>query len=280
MVTVQESYSYCEEVIKIHSKTFYKAFSFLPEEKRRAVWAVYSFCRTVDDIVDEGERPLEELAIFKVQFQQFLKGEIPASEPMWIALQHVFQQFEMDEQAFLDMIKGQEMDLYKTHYVTIEELEYYSYHVASTVGLMLLPILAPEHKDVLREGAISLGIGMQFTNVLRDVREDLDRGRVYLPLSVMAEHGYTEDDLKKEVVDNRFIAAWESIALRAEVFYAKFNETLEHYPIDARMPVQLAAIYYREILNKIRKQKYKVFSSRAFVSSEEKGDLLKKIAVK
>lgn len=74
LVTVQESYSYCEEVIKIHSKTFYKAFSFLPEEKRRAVWAVYSFCRTVDDIVDEGERPLEELAIFKVQFQQFLKG--------------------------------------------------------------------------------------------------------------------------------------------------------------------------------------------------------------
>lgn len=104
----------------------------------------------------------------------------------------------MDEQAFLDMIKGQEMDLYKTHYETIEELEYYSYHVASTVGLMLLPILAPEHKDVLREGAISLGIGMQFTNVLRDVREDLDRGRLYLPLSVMDEHGYTEDDLKKK----------------------------------------------------------------------------------
>lgn len=280
LVTVQESYSYCEEVIKVHSKTFYKAFSFLPDEKRRAVWAVYSFCRTVDDIVDEGKRPLEELAVFKGQFKQFLKGEIPASEPMWIALQHVFQQFEMEEQAFLDMIKGQEMDLYKTHYETVEELEYYSYHVASTVGLMLLPILAPEHKELVRKGAISLGIGMQFTNVLRDIAEDLDRGRVYLPSGIMAEHGYTEDDLKKEVVDDRFIAAWENIALRAEVFYSKFNETLEHYPIDARMPVQLAAIYYREILNKVRKQNYKVFSSRAFVSSEEKGDLLKKIAVK
>ncbi|WP_082820720.1 phytoene/squalene synthase family protein [Fictibacillus phosphorivorans] len=279
MVTVQESYSYCEEVIKVHSKTFYKAFSFLPDEKRRAVWAVYSFCRTVDDIVDEGKRPLEELAVFKEQFKQFLNGKIPATEPMWIALQHVFQQFEMEEQAFLDMIKGQEMDLYKSHYETVEELEYYSYHVASTVGLMLLPILAPEQKELVRKGAIYLGIGMQFTNVLRDIAEDLDRGRVYLPSSIMAEHGYTEDDLKKEVVDNRFIMAWESIAMRAEVFYAKFNETLDHYPIDSRMPVQLASIYYREILNKVRKQNYKVFSSRAFVSSEEKGDLFKKIAV-
>jgi len=280
LVTVQESYSHCEEIIKVHSKTFYKAFSYLPEDKRRAVWAVYSFCRTVDDIVDEGDSPEKELAVFKAEFNQFLKGEIPAAEPMWIALQDVFHNFEMDHQAFLDMVKGQEMDLYKTHYETVEELQYYSYHVASTVGLMLLPILAPEQKDQLREGAIALGIGMQFTNVLRDIAEDLDRDRVYVPLKVMAEHGYTEEDLKNEVVDDRFIAAWESIALRAEVFYAKFNETLEHYPIESRMPVQLAAIYYREILNKVRKQHYKVFNGRAFVSSAEKGALLKQIAVK
>ncbi|TDL80705.1 phytoene/squalene synthase family protein [Peribacillus frigoritolerans] len=277
MVDLNLAYKQCEEVIQHHSKTFYKAFSLLPSKKRKAVWAVYAFCRIVDDIVDEGKKPKEELREFQEEFEGFLKGSFSHENFMWVALHDTFKQYEMDIQAFRDMIKGQGMDLVKIRYHSMDEVLDYSYHVASTVGLMLLPILAPRKIAVLREGAIALGLGMQLTNILRDIGEDLGRDRIYLPKDIMQKHHLTEMDLQKQTVTPEFISVWEHLAAEAEKQYDTAMLTMNEYPIHARAPVKAAGHFYRAILNKIRLNDYDVFGERNFVSNEEKHAILSQI---
>ncbi|WP_226670544.1 phytoene/squalene synthase family protein [Metabacillus litoralis] len=280
MVDVANAYRQCEQVIKYHSKTFYKAFSLLPEHKRKAVWAVYAFCRIVDDIVDEGSAPHEELAFFEKEFHLFLNGKIPQGNYhfMWVALHDSFTHYDLNKDAFLDMIIGQRMDLVKTRYNTVEEVLTYSYHVASSVGLMLLPILAPNKVEELREGAIALGLGMQLTNILRDIGDDLARDRIYLPRDLMDRYQYSEQNLQKGLMNQNFINLWEHLAKEAEQHYKKAMETMNEYPIYSRTPVKASAVLYGEILSKIRKKQYKVFDEKQYVSNEEKSIILSRIS--
>ncbi|WP_421381301.1 phytoene/squalene synthase family protein [Bacillus salacetis] len=271
---MKEAYQACEDIIKKHSKTFYKAFSFLPEENRNAVWAIYAFCRRVDDIVDESQNPEAELEKFKEEFSRFASGEHMSESPYWAALQDVFQRYQMELAPFEDMITGQEMDLSGRIYYSINDFESYCYHVAGTVGLMLLPVLAPGKEQELRDGAIALGIAMQYTNVLRDIGEDLDRNRVYLPEDVLKEHGYSKSLLAGNVLNSSFISMWESLAKRAEAHYQEAMETMYHYPSYSLLPVQSAAIFYRGILDSVRANGYNVFSERAYVSEWQKEKLL------
>ncbi|MGR3766265.1 phytoene/squalene synthase family protein [Rossellomorea sp. NS-SX7] len=274
MYSVKEAYKHCENVISHHSKTFYKAFSMLPKNERNAVWAVYSFCRKVDDIVDEGCNPVQELAQFKDEFDLFLQGGYDSSNPSWLALEDVFSRYEMNEQAFHNLIKGQEMDLTINRYETLDELLDYSYHVASTVGLMLLPILAPGKTKVLEEGAVSLGLAMQLTNILRDISEDLERDRIYLPQEIMRRHGVSERSLCAATVDASFIDMWEEIAGHAEHYYDEAFKTMKEYPLSSRIPVKSAAYLYREILPTIRLKKYTVFGQKHFVKDETKKEIV------
>ncbi|KMJ57855.1 phytoene synthase [Bacillus sp. LL01] len=277
MNDLMKAYHHCESIIKEHSKTFYKAFMLLPKEKKRAVWAVYAFCRQVDDIVDEGANPKKELFAFKQSFSIFLEGELPSADPMWLALQDVFGKYEMDVPAFHDMIAGQEMDLYKKLYYTEKEVLHYSYHVASTVGLMLLPILAPKTKGALRQDAIALGQAMQITNILRDIGEDLERERIYIPIGKLEAAGYSMDELKRHVVNNKFISVWEEMAFEAEKLYEQAMVSIDLYPLHSRTPVKGAAYLYRAILGSIRRKGYSVFKRKHFVSSEEKHEIISQI---
>ena len=161
MDTVTNAYLVCEQTIQGGSKTFYKAFSLLPKQDRMAVYAIYTFCRHLDDTVDESATPKESLAEFLEEFRLFRSGH-SINKPLWIALADVFKRYEMDETPFLELAEGMRWDIEKNRYHSLEETEKYSYYVASTVGLMLLPILAPKQND-LRESAIQLGIAMQFT---------------------------------------------------------------------------------------------------------------------
>lgn len=274
MYDVKEAYQYCEKVIAHHSKTFYKAFSILPKDERKAVWAVYAFCRTVDDIVDEGENPAAELAGFKSEFEQFLSGMYDLSNPMWVALHDVFGRYEMDEKHFRELIKGQEMDITTNRYETMNQLLNYCYHVASTVGLMLLPILAPRKVAVLKDGAVSLGLAMQITNILRDIGEDLERNRIYLPEEVMEDHGLRTESLWSERVDAPFVEVWEDLAKQAEGFYQEAFQTMNEYPMYSRIPVKSAAYLYREILTVIRSKQHQVFREKHFVEDKTKQQLL------
>ncbi|WP_203333832.1 phytoene/squalene synthase family protein [Planococcus beigongshangi] len=271
---LKEAYRFCEEVIAANSKSFYKSFSLLPKEKRKAVWAIYAFCRTVDDIVDEGNDPIRQLALFKQVFRDFLAGNYDARNPMWLALSDVFKNYDMDDEAFASMIAGQEMDLLIKRYQTFEEVLDYSYHVASSVGLMLLPVLAPGKTALLKDGAIALGYAMQITNILRDIDEDLGMGRIYLPSELMTKYNLSEQDLHNKTVTPTFVAVWEEMAIKAEYYYRKAFETINEYPVSSRIPVKGAGLVYREILTTIRKKDHNVFGQKHFVPDQSKQQIL------
>ncbi|MGL4819861.1 MAG: phytoene/squalene synthase family protein [Bacilli bacterium] len=275
---LQEAYHYCENVIRQHSESFYRAFSLLPTEKRNGVWAVYAFCRTVDDIVDEGAEPETELARFEQQFYAYILERQATNELPWLALQHTFATFGCDPAPFLHMIHGQRMDLTKVRYETVGELYNYSYHVASTVGLMLLPILAGDNAGRLRYGGIALGQAMQITNILRDIGEDYRRGRIYLPVELMQKYGVTEANLAHGEITPGFVRLWEHLAEESEALYDTFFETYKLYPRGARVAVGGAAVFYRDILRTIRGADYTVFHQKHFVSRERKKVLLAGLA--
>lgn len=273
-MNLNQAYRFCEEIIAANSKSFYKSFSMLPKESRKAVWAIYAFCRTVDDIVDEGADPAAQLTLFKKEFQDFLSGDFDPMNPMWLALSDVFHNYDMDAEAFKSMIEGQEMDLQHRHFQTLQDVLGYSYHVASSVGLMLLPVLAPGKTGVLKEGAIALGYAMQITNILRDIDEDLQMGRLYLPAELMEKYNLGLDDLRRGAVTPAFISVWEEMADEAEHQYRKAFETINEYPVSSRIPVKGAGMVYREILTTIRKKDYNVFGQKHFVPDQSKQRIL------
>lgn len=273
-MNLNQAYRFCEEIIAANSKSFYKSFSMLPKESRKAVWAIYAFCRTVDDIVDEGADPTAQLTLFKQEFHDFLNGDFNSMNPMWLALSDVFHNYDMDEEAFKSMIKGQEMDLQHRHFQTLQDVLGYSYHVASSVGLMLLPVLAPRKTGVLKEGAIALGYAMQITNILRDIDEDLQMGRLYLPAELMEKHNLGLGDLRRKVVTPAFVSVWEEMANEAEHQYRKAFETINEYPVSSRIPVKGAGMVYREILTTIRRKDYNVFGQKHFVPDQSKQRIL------
>ncbi|MEK4521514.1 phytoene/squalene synthase family protein [Psychrobacillus sp. FSL W7-1493] len=270
--TVKDYYRYCEEVIKKNSRSFYFAFSQLPEDKANAVFAIYTFCRRADDSVDENGskvRQKEELERLKKELQLFEKGE-EIQHPMWLALRDVFNRYNMSIEPFYEQLEGQRMDINFTEPMTLKELEKYSYYVAGTVGLMLLPVLAQGSSIDLTEQAISLGIAMQITNILRDIGEDYQvKNRIYIPQSLLASELYSADDLKNASINSSFIRIWESLAHHAEELYDHFFHSIFYFDEDSRFQVLLAAKVYRGILNAVRKNNYDCFHVKNYVSPTE-----------
>ena len=270
--TVKDYYRYCEEIIKKNSKSFYFAFSQLPEDKANAVFAIYTFCRRADDSVDENGskvRQQEELERLNMELQLFEKGE-EIQHPMWLALRDVFNRYNMSIEPFYEQLEGQRMDINFTEPMTLKELEKYSYYVAGTVGLMLLPVLAQGSSIDLTEQAISLGIAMQITNILRDIGEDYQiKNRIYIPQSLLASELYSADHLKNATINSSFIRIWESLAQHAEELYDNFFHSIFYFDEDSRFQVLLAAKVYRGILNAVRKNNYDCFHVKNYVSPIE-----------
>ena len=264
-------FDYCEKIIKEHSKSFYAAFSTLPKEEAMSVYAIYAFCRKADDIVDESA-DAEGLVRLRQELELFEKGEEP-DQPIWRALRVVFDTYEMKIAPFYDMITGQEMDLSFQQPKTQKDLEDYSYYVAGSVGLMMLPLLTP-NPDEVKEEAIALGVAMQITNILRDVGEDLENNRVYLPKEVMQQHGYTEEMLQNKEINQEFIALWEYEATLAEQYYDKSMVLIDRMNEQAKKPLLLSLLFYKEILGAVRLNQYDCFTKRSMVSKKRKLELL------
>lgn len=262
---------YCENIIKKHSKSFYFAFSGLPAEKRYAVYSIYAFCRIADDSVDENPVPAVKSAALnqlRHELDLFSRHE-ERDHPLWRALRHVFNTFDMDLQPFYDQLRGQEMDIHFSSPKTLRQLEEYSYYVAGSVGLMLLPIIATENHAYLKKTAVDLGIAMQITNILRDIGEDFDeKNRIYLPETERLHFGYGEEKLGQQLIDESFIALWEHLAVRAENLYDLFSDHLMKFDDDSKVPLMTAANVYREILNVIRENQYDCLTKRNFVAKE------------
>ena len=271
-MSLKADYRYCEKVIKQHSASFYKAFSKLPKPKRNAVYAVYAFCRLADDAVDvyADAAALNEI---EAALRAFEVGDMPDS-PVYRALDDVFKRYEMAISPFYHMIEGQRMDLQFRRFEQVSELERYCYHVAGTVGLMLLPIVATENHNDLKEAAIQLGEAMQITNILRDVGEDLDRGRLYLPTEWLIRFGVDEASLNEKKVTGGFVNLWEHAAGSAETSYETHLKLLALYDADAQRAMRRSILFYREILNAVRRNQYDCLTKRAVVPNLRKLQLL------
>ena len=276
---LKEDYKYCEKVIKASSKSFYTAFSKLPKDKAKAVYAIYAFCRQADDTVDANE-PLslkkQNLAILEAELIEFGKGETP-NHPMWRALRDVFNRYEMAIAPFFDQLEGQKRDLDFQEILDLDAIKDYSYYVAGSVGLMLLPILAAETgmTDSLKESAISLGVAMQLTNILRDIGEDYrENKRVYVPTELLKRH---QVDLTKNMrmgPDENFVALWEEVAAESRRGYEQFEESIMQYDDDCRFPVLVSSKLYSGIMDSVRKNQYDCLSKRNYVSEAKMLELI------
>ncbi|WP_459770661.1 phytoene/squalene synthase family protein [Alkalibacterium sp. s-m-28] len=266
--------------MKEQSKSFYFAFSKLPKDKAEAVYAIYAFCRLADDSIDEAEtkeQQAEALAMLTSELNRFEQGR-EADHPIWHALRDVFSRFDMPIQPFYDQLKGQAMDYHFEQPSTLEEVEAYSYYVAGSVGLMLLPIIATENHQELKEQAIALGVAMQLTNILRDVGEDYRKiHRIYLPSGLMKKFNYTEQNLSDGVINESFISIWETLALRAEQLYLDFTKSLDLFDKDSQYPVALSSKVYGGILDAVRQNNYDCFSKRTKTSMIMKMRILREV---
>lgn len=267
----------CEKMIQENSLTFYKAFSKIKHKKKRhAIYAVYAFCRYADDLADEYQ-DVEGLKQLENDLTKFKHGEV-VKDFKFIALKRYAKSFygkDYDYQPFYDMIEGQKMDLAFKDIKTLESLLNYCYHVAGTVGLMLIPILAPDQKDKLKKFAIDLGYAMQITNILRDVGEDFRRGRMYVPEDLLREANLKKEDIAHGNINIEFINLFERLASMAEAYFEQALRDIHLFPSDSKDPLALSIILYRAIIDSCRASGYDVFSQKNFVSDEKKNELIK-----
>ncbi|MGB3614833.1 MAG: 15-cis-phytoene synthase CrtB [Elainellaceae cyanobacterium] len=278
LAPLEDAYEFCRQVTAKYSKTFYLGTLLMPEAKRRAIWAIYVWCRRTDELVDGPDAATttpETLDQWEAQLESIFSGQ-PLENPD-VALVDTLQRFPLDIQPFRDMIAGQRMDLHRSRYKTFEELNLYCYRVAGTVGLMSNHVMGadtsqmstPWHQDSAdsnpEKEAIALGIANQLTNILRDVGEDARRGRIYLPLEDLALFNYTEADLINGVIDERWQELMRFQIQRARKFYAQAESGICRLSSDARWPVWTALMLYRQILDEIERNQYDVFTRRAYV---------------
>jgi phytoene synthase len=248
--------------------SFYYSFFVLPADQRRAIVAVWDFCRAVDDAVDEqpagSERTAREAVVFwREELARAFDGSTP-STPQAQGLQPFIVPFGLPRQAFEDVIDGVAMDLDTTQYATFTDLYEYCRRVASAVGLICIRIFRCTNARA-RDYAVNLGLALQLTNILRDIPDDLARGRVYLPLEDLAAHGCTVEDLRRGVVTEpvRRLLAFE--CSRARDFYGR--AVLARPDEDRRRLVAaeiMRAVYY-ETLCRIERNGYDVFKGRVRV---------------
>lgn len=270
-------YLLCKSIIDAHSKTFSLAFSKLPSPKKEAVWALYAFNRQLDDFVDEHQ-DLEGLLDYQDKFNRLWDGDVH-EDPILRALYDVMQHFNLRKDAFNKMFQGQINDCDFKPIQTTQALLDYCELVAGSVGEMLLPILSSRIDETLVESAIALGNGMQITNILRDVYEDYQRNRIYLPRDLLEAYHV---NLELEVKDGptpQYIALWEHLAHIAEDQYELGLSLINQYDKDSQYVVRASAIMYKGILDAVRKQKYRL-DKRASLSKKEKLLLAKELLLK
>ncbi|AIQ44077.1 phytoene/squalene synthase family protein [Paenibacillus sp. FSL R7-0297] len=268
----------CEELMKKGSTSFYKAFNYLPSPRREAVHVIYAFCRIIDDSVDEPDSSPYSIDELRAHFRDLEEAD---GHFIWPALRWLFSCFpQLQHEPFHLQMEGQVRDLSFTRYETMEQLKSYCYLVAGTVGEMLLPVLRDDQNEAARDAGISLGIGMQLVNIIRDVGEDLQRDRRYLPLEVMERHGYSQQELEAGEVNEPFIAVLQELRAEALHWFEKGLENVHTYPWESGMAIELAAAFYAAILDAVEADGYDVFHKRSFVSDEAKLKLFRRTVVR
>ncbi|HUM13772.1 MAG TPA: squalene/phytoene synthase family protein [Myxococcaceae bacterium] len=287
---VTQGYRTAKAVTRQHARSFSFASLLLFGARRRAAFALYAFCRRLDDLVDDGvdgSEPLSQrlararaliasLYLDAPQLADPTRGPVRAraagdlADGAWdaaelAALRDTVRRFGVPEQPFQDLVSGMEMDVTGHRYASFADLELYCYRVAGTVGLLLCPVLGTSDGRATAAAA-DLGRAMQLTNILRDVREDLARGRVYLPEDELAAFGLSREDLARGVVDDRWRAFMRCQIARARAYYARAAAGVHWLTgFGTRRMVKLMGALYGGILLDIEARGHDVFSGRAHV---------------
>jgi len=260
-----------KDIAKKSKSSFYYAFSLLPNDKRDAMNTVYAFCRKTDDIIDEGPEPdeikYENLRKWRIEFEKAFNGNSEFSLLNKVA--KTIRQFNIPVDPFFDLIKGMEMDLQKKRYFTFEDLNLYCYRVASTVGLMCIEIFGYKHKTT-KDFAVNLGIALQLTNILRDVKKDAQNGRIYLPQEDINKFNYSEADLFNNSYDQNFKNLMNYEVQRAKNYFEEATRALDLDDKGAMFAARAMQHIYYKILEKIEKVEYDIFSKDVNISKLEK----------
>ena len=265
------AYDHCQVLTKREAKNFYYGFLLLPARKRRAIYAAYAFARECDDIVD-ADLPVEEasvrLAAYRASLDRCLAGH--PEGPMFAALRDAIDSYSIPHDYFHRLIDGVETDLTVRRYESFERLKRYCYLVASVVGLISIEIFGYRGGEQARQRAADLGIALQLTNILRDVREDLQRDRIYLPQDELARFGCTESDLRAGVATDAFRRLMAFQVGRAREYYRSGRLLLPYLPRRARACVGVMAGIYSTILDDIEREPEVVLSRRLSLSAGHK----------
>jgi 15-cis-phytoene synthase len=262
---------YCTALTKRSGSNFYYSFLFLPKVRREAMYAVYAFCREVDSVVDEpspGSDPREVLARRRAElatmYQPGTSGDGNFSPVIACLAAHV-RRFDIPQSYFEDVIAGVEMDLSVDRYRTFDELSTYCYRVASSVGLICLRIFGAL-KAESEAYAINLGLAFQLTNILRDVKSDGHRGRIYLPLEDLARFQVTEHEILNQVDSVRFRGLMAFECRRAREFYGRAEAALTATERPVLLPAEIMRAIYQTILERIEARHYQVFGERITIA--------------
>lgn len=258
---LKKAYRHAEAVTAEHSKSFHFASTLLPEEKRSAVRALYAFCRTVDDIVDESANAQRDSKLDywrgTINHGSFLDGDLVAA-----AWADTLTRYHIPRHYALQLIDGVNRDLTQFRYQTFDELATYCYGVASTVGLMSMYIVGFKTNDAVPY-AIKLGVALQMTNILRDVGEDYRNGRLYLPREELAFYGIREQD----IAEGRITDTWRQFMKfqieRTRHLYAESWAGIKLLEREGQLAIGAASIFYQGILDQIENNDYDVFTKRA-----------------
>lgn len=269
--SLQDSFLWCKEYTKERAKNFYYAFAILPEAKRNAIYAAYAFSGYVDDIADEltdRAQQERELAEARARLRACYGGE--RSGPLFTALGGAVDEFAIPAEFFEELVNGVEMDFTINRYATWDGLYRYCYRVASMVGLICTSVFGTKPHPHAREFAIDMGIALQIVNIMRDVREDAERGRVYFAADDLAAHGLTADDILACRYDERFAAMMAAYGKRAHAYFRRGKRLLPLLDMRSRMCVNVLQGVYAEILMRIEQRNYDVLNERISLSGREK----------
>ena len=249
------------KLTKESNTNFYYSFFSLPAEKRKALYAIYALCRFLDDVADESPGRLEAseaLLKWTTEIINMFQGN--PSHPITIDLKQYIDRHSIPQKYFLDLIKGVEMDLTKNRYHTFDELHRYCYKVASVVGLICAEVFGYQNAVTLGY-AVDLGIALQLTNILRDIKADAANGRIYLPLEDLKRFGYAEEDLFSSIYNQAFVEMMRFEAARAWSYYKRAEETLPKEDRKAMVAAEIMRAIYSTLLRKIENSNYDVFSA-------------------
>ncbi len=272
-LTLADCYDLCHQVQRSHSRTYYFSTNLFPKEVRPHVHALYAFMRYADEIVDNpGITTLAEQLVGLRSFEEETLAAVAGEKvpnPILRAFADTVLTCDIATSLIKAFMRSMKMDTRVSRYPTYEDLKEYTYGSAAVVGLMMCRIVGVSDERA-NPHAEALGVAMQLTNFLRDVKEDWARGRVYLPLEDLESFRYTEEDLELGVVDERFVELMRFEVSRARMLYLVADEGMRYIPRGRRFPIVVARRLYEAILERIEAQGYDVFARRAETSLSQK----------